>query len=74
MMLKEIQVSPGEFFEIMGFTRLAAVGARVKSASAGLDVEAQLAGLFVHVEDLAHDFPGFCEAEAKSKEIICIHW
>jgi hypothetical protein len=73
MMLEEIEMSPGEFLEIMGLAKGAADRARILGAPVCANPNVKLMGRLLGVQPLVNDFPGLLQAKAKDQDIFCRH-
>jgi hypothetical protein len=70
MVLEEVQMPPGELFEIMSLTELATLRARKLGTSIGTDSYVEFMGRLVGIEPLIDDLPGLLQTKAKSQDIL----
>jgi hypothetical protein len=70
VMLEEIEVPPGELFEVVSFAHLSTFRARKPGSPVRGDFDIELMGLFGCVQILIHDFPGLLQTKAKGKDIL----
>lgn len=73
MMLEEIEVAPGELFEVMRLAGAPARRTRIKRAALGFDAQVKPVRQDVEIKRLRHDFPGRRKPQTQGKELVGVH-
>ena len=72
-MLKEVEMPPRKFLEVMSLARGSALGTRIQRSAVGTDLQVELGWRMVGIKMLAHNFPGRREPETQSKDFFSSH-
>ena len=73
VVLKEVQMLPFEFFEVMSLTGFTTHWARVQAATLSPYNQSEFVRFFCDVEVLINDFPGSLKTEAEHEYLVTIH-
>lgn len=73
MMLEEIEVAPGELFEVMRLAGAPARRTRIKRAALGFDAQVKPVRVDVDVEVGSDDVPGRFQPKANRENLVSVH-
>jgi hypothetical protein len=73
VMLKEIEMTPNFFSEVMGGAKAFTFGTRILGSTFGFYFEVEFMGNLVGLESLGNELPGSLETEAENHDFTSIH-